>query len=101
MDFFAMATSLLFEVNNIMNSLTAGSLLALGKYIYIPVHRGLLGQSRTVHPSVSTGNPTQYTLPPGGGGGLLHRRARVLIPLPQVVLQGVQLFQFDQFGAAT
>ena len=65
------------------------------------MHRGLLGQSRTVHPSVSTGNPTQYTLPPGGGGGLLHRRARVLIPLPQVALQVVQLPQFDQFGAAT
>ena len=65
------------------------------------MHRGLLGQSRTVHPSVSTGNPTQYTLPLGGGVGLLHRRARVLEPLPQVALQVVQLPQFDQFGAAT
>ena len=65
------------------------------------MHRGLLGQSRTVHPSASTGNPTQYALPPGGGGGLLHTRARVLVPLPQVALQGVQLFQFDQFGATT
>lgn len=58
----------------------------------------VVGQSRTVHPSVSTGNPTQYTLPSGGGGGLLHRRARVLKPLPQVALQVVQLPQFDQFG---
>ena len=65
------------------------------------MHRGLLGQSRTVHPSVSTGNPTQFTLPPGGGGGLSHRRARVLIPLPQVTLQVVQRPQFDQFGAVT
>ena len=39
MDFFAMATSLLFEVNNIMNSLTAGSLLALGKSIYYSASR--------------------------------------------------------------
>ena len=34
MDFFAMATSLLFEVNNITSSLTADSLLALGESIY-------------------------------------------------------------------
>ena len=34
-----MATSLLFEVNDIMNSLTAGSLLALGKSIYYSASR--------------------------------------------------------------
>ena len=39
MDFFAMATILLFKVNNIMNSLTADSLLALGKSIYYSASR--------------------------------------------------------------
>ena len=64
------------------------------------MHRGLLGQSRTVHSSVSNDGPTQYTLAVGGGG-LLHSRTRVLVLLPQVALQVIQLPQFDQFGAAT
>ena len=53
-------------------------------------------QLRSKQAWVSWNEPWQYC-PPRAGGGLLHKRVRVLDPLPQVLVQEDQVPQDDQF----
>lgn len=57
------------------------------------------GQSVLLHGFVSLVFPV-HPLPPFDGGGLLHRRIRVMLPSPHVVVHADQGDQRPQFPSA-
>ena len=63
-------------------------------HIFVSNDKNLLVQFLTKHASDSDPAPTQ-SRPPSAGEGLLHKRVRVLTPLPHGSLQEDQLPQAD------
>ena len=53
-------------------------------------------QTRTLQSRLSLDGPVQLA-PPWTGGGFVHERVRIELPLPHVLLQDDQLPQGDQF----
>lgn len=74
-------------------------LMRMSAFKCAAVHSYLLGQSVLLQGCVSMALPV-HPLPPFCGGGLLHRRTRVMFPSPHVVVHADQGDQRPQFPSA-